>query len=204
MRYKLFGIVAACLFVLTAHHLASAQSETPRYEVGAQFTALRLKEFRILDAHVIYGLGARFTYNLTDNVAVEAEGNYFPADDYFGGRRATQGLFGVKAGVRRRKVGVFGKARPGFIRFKNPAFRLLPGGGGSLVETGQFISRSELAFDIGGVVEFYPSRRLSLRTDVGDTIVRFDRGGDFITGRPRRLFFTSHNLQFSTGVSFRF
>jgi hypothetical protein len=31
--------------------------------------------------------------------------------------RLTQGLFGAKAGWRARRLGVFGKARPGFVHF---------------------------------------------------------------------------------------
>ena len=202
VKYKLVGIIIVYL-LLSASQVARAQSETPRFEIGIQFTALRLREFRILDARTKSGFGGRFTYNITNKIAVEAEGNYFGNDDYFGDHRLTQGLFGVKAGVRRRRVGMFGKARPGFLRFKDRLVCGIPEGCPSVPSPPFFISYA-FAFDLGGVVEFYPSRRISIRTDIGDTIVRFDRGALFINGQPHPVHFTSHNVQFSTGISFRF
>lgn len=94
-----------------------AQEETPRFEIGAQYTALRLSELDVTDS----GFGGRFTYNVNDNFAVEAGGNFFPRDREFEGGRKVQGLFGVKAGVRGERVGVFAKVRPGFVRFSRLA-----------------------------------------------------------------------------------
>jgi hypothetical protein len=69
--------------------------------------------------------------------------------------------------------------------------------------------------DVGGVVEFYPSKRIVTRFDVGDTIIHFGRRNlntvlfDPLTNTftpatipiPSR---TSHNFQFMTSVGFRF
>ena len=52
---------------------------------------------------------------------------------------------------------------------------------------------TEFALDYGGVLELYPSRHVALRFDVGDTVIRFGNLG-----------FTSHNLQITPGVAFRF
>jgi hypothetical protein len=89
----------------------------------------------------------------------------------------------VKYGVRTEKVGVFGKLRPGFIRF----------GEGATISGA---SATEFALDIGGVIELYPSRPVALRLDVGNTLIRFG-------GLPGDSF-TSNNLQITTGVAFRF
>ena len=64
--------------------------------------------------------------------------------------------------------------------------------------------------DVGGVVEFYPSRRVVTRFDVGDTIIRYgiyrEPVGVVCTSvcpppdvfeRPAE---TRHNLQFSAGL----
>src|SRR3954468_22187448 len=100
MKHKIFTIFIVSLFVLICQKV-KAQSDTPRFEVGSQFTVLHLKEFKFaLPGRNLYGLGGRFSYNITDNVAVEAEGNYFHKDSDFD-RRVTQGLFGVKVGARR-------------------------------------------------------------------------------------------------------
>src|SRR6266853_5189643 len=104
VQRELVGIIVVCTLVLGCQEV-HAQSETPRFEIGIQFTALRLKELAILDARTKSGFGGRFTYNITNKIAVEAEGNYFGSDDFFGDHRLTQALFGVKAGVRRRRVG---------------------------------------------------------------------------------------------------
>lgn len=197
MEHKRLAVAIICFLVLAAHAVR-AQSQTPRFELGAQFTALRLKEFSIVEARTMTGIGGRFTYNITRHVAVEAEGNYFFDNDV----RRTQGLFGIKAGTRWRRLGVFGKARPGFLRFKLPLFCAIPEG--CPPSSQQFFSKTDFAFDLGGVVEFYPSRHISLRTDVGDTIVRSNRGTGLINGQPSELHFTSHNLQFMSGISFRF
>jgi len=175
---------AALLLIVTAQD-AQAQSETPKVELGAQYTLLRLRDFDTTDS----GVGGRVTYNITDGFGIEGEMNFFPerrvnfATLSSGNSRRSQGLFGVKTGIRSDGVGIFGKIRPGFVHFGQGT--PLPGFSSS--------GATEFALDLGGVFEVYPSRSVALRFDLGDTIIRF--GG---------LGFTSHNLQFTTGVAFRF
>jgi hypothetical protein len=83
---------------------------------------------------------------------------------------------------------VFGKARPGFIHFS----RVL--GFGCFNGPCPQPRKTVFAFDVGGVFEYYPSRRTVLRFDVGDTIIRHDH--PFLP--------TSHTLQMSFGAAFRF
>jgi hypothetical protein len=165
------------------------------------------------------GVGGLFTYNLTSNLAFEAEGNLFPRKEMTGsmpGGRIFQGQFGVKAGKRFRRFGVFGKARPGFVGFTEVSklistFTIGPSGPLNQVFTvGRFGKAREVYFstDLGGVVEFYPSRRIVTRIDIGDTIIRygtFQQAGIYLSRaileRPPE---TKHNLQFSAGVGFRF
>jgi len=52
---------------------------------------------------------------------------------------------------------------------------------------------TRFALDLGGVIEFYPSRRFVLRVDLGDTVIR--------NSQPGR---TSHNFQFGAGIGIRF
>src|SRR5215813_9185925 len=93
-----------------------AQADTPRVELGAHFSLIRLPR---LDSRAP-GVGGRITFNLNDHLAVEGEINLFPKD--LPGRvslsgQQTQGLFGLKAGMRSSRAGLFGKIRPGFTRF---------------------------------------------------------------------------------------
>jgi len=184
MFFFVLAAVALLLMVPAQNAQAQSRSETPKVEIGAQYSLLRFSDFDTTDS----GVGARLTYNLSDNFGLETEFNFFPqerlnfANLTSPDTRRTQGLFGAKYGVRTSKVGVFGKIRPGFIRF---------GEGSSPLG----VSATEFALDIGGVVELYPTRPVALRLDVGNTLIRFGSlGGGF----------TSNNLQISTGVAFRF
>ena len=109
------------IFLFAGSERVFAQSEISKIEVGVQFSTIRLGEMSITEP----GFGGRFTYNVNKHVAVEAEGNFFPraVKDSFGetlqGGRKTEGLFGVKLGARAKRIGVFGKVRPGFVRFSN-------------------------------------------------------------------------------------
>jgi hypothetical protein len=65
------------------------------------------------------------------------------------------------------------------------------------------------SLDVGGVLEFYPSKRITVRFDAGDTIVNRE-GGVIVFPLNAPLFalsgsnFATHNLQLSAGVGFRF
>lgn len=105
-----------------------AQSEdVPRYEVGAQFSSVTIKEpdsvpvgfpngvnqDLIRSFRTEPGLGGRFTVNLSPNIAFEAETNFFPNDNgtrtYYSGGRTLQVVAGAKLGKRIEQFGFFGK-----------------------------------------------------------------------------------------------
>jgi len=201
-----------------------------RFELGAQFSTLALRVPRAVNnfpaigpgpevVSAEAGFGGRVGYNLTDNLAVEAEGNFYPRDTFsFAGNGATGGYpaqmqFGVKAGRRYRRFGLFAKARPGFVTFSR--VRQLAGTetleiGGTSFTVGRFEDkrRTNFSLDLGGVVEFYHSRRLFTRFDFGDTIIRYPERHQpsfflsipFFRAPPE----TQHNFQFSAGLGFRF
>ncbi|HEY0407900.1 MAG TPA: hypothetical protein VGC89_19345 [Pyrinomonadaceae bacterium] len=213
-------LIAATVIILLSSFLnsgeARAQSEElQKFEVGVHFSSLTLDTSSTTEP----GLGVRFTYNATRNIAFEAEGNLFPHDararSFRDGGRATEGLFGVKIGKRYEKFGIFAKARPGLISFTRGRFDLVPNNDGSSFP---FDFRTErathLAFDVGGVLEFYPTRRLVARFDAGDTIIRYGDttlntfsgpiGGPFVPFPFTVPGNTTHNFQFTAGVGFRF
>jgi len=209
-----FAIIAACLVLGT--HQAKAQTkpstELPKYEVGADFTT-----FTINGNQVELGAGGRFTYNLNKSFAVEAAGYFSPGTCDSCPGQATghiaEGLFGVKAGKRFSKVGIFAKARPGFMTIGKGYFDFVPVSGGFV----NFVPHrtTPFALDLGGVFEFYPSKRVVLRADLGDTILRYPRRSfigfnvDPVTfaltsAQRNQPAFTTHNTQFIVGVGFRF
>jgi hypothetical protein len=188
--------------------------ELQKFEIGAHFSSLTLGS----DA-TEPGLGVRFTYNVNRNLAFEAEGTLFPHDargrSFRNGGRATEGLFGVKIGKRYQRFGIFAKARPGLISFTRGRFDYVPNNnGGDFPFDFRTERTTHLAFDVGGVVEFYPSRRIFTRLDAGDTIIRYGDttvntfngpfGGPFVPSQFTVPGETSHNFQFSAGVGFRF
>ncbi|MDX6693032.1 MAG: hypothetical protein QOF02_635 [Blastocatellia bacterium] len=200
-------------------------TNAPRFEIGAQFSSLSLNsversagggvgfgsvsaQTEFHDTQTAPGFGGRFTYNVTDHFALEAEGNFFPHKHMFinegrGGGRISQGQFGARVGRRWNSFGLFGKARPGLVSFSR-AFTV------DVFRTGEFERRTHFSFDLGGVLEFYPSRRVVARFDAGDTIIRYGSSSLFIPNffpsgtlsqTPAE---TRHNFQFTAGVGFRF
>src|SRR5215470_12432890 len=122
------SMVAAVVFSLFSITLTLAQSkhlDAGKFEVGGHFTLLNATTRRGAE-DALKGFGGRLTYNINDFLAVEGELNYFP-EDLFNDplvfpnahlvKPDLQGLFGLKAGMRWDKIGVFGKIRPGFNRF---------------------------------------------------------------------------------------
>jgi hypothetical protein len=192
----------------------NGQERTRRFEVGAQFTSLFVKPPESIGARGLFpshtepGFGGRFTFNLTENIAFEAEGNYFTRVlfPFPQGGHMYQGQFGGKVGKRFERWGVFGKARPGFIGFSRvlvfPGVQL-PGVGANV-----FAKKHNPSLDLGGVVELYVSPRWMARFDVGDTMIRYDEISIPSFGQlpvfviqPKA---TRHNLQISSGIGFRF
>lgn len=201
---------------------SNGQSDEPRFEVGTQFSVLRFGDLDVTEP----GLGSRLTYNINDNLAVEAEGNFFPnsrgRDEIYGslqGGRKTQMLFGAKFGARSGRIGMFGKLRPGFVHFGNFERNLsacLLDGRPCPPQPPAAFSETDFAMDIGGVLELYTSRRSLIRVDVGDTIIRPTSGEEIVLpgvaqsrAGPLRSVVgvtrsTNHNLQINVGVGFRF
>ncbi len=208
------AIIAVC-FLTGPPHARGQSKDIPRFEVAADFTSITFDPGLSEP-----GLGGRFTYNLNKHVALEAAGYFFPRQCHFCGRaqegQIAQGLFGVKAGKRFGKWGVFGKVRPGLMSFSRGAFDIVPiGGTGVNAFRIDFRRQTNLVFDLGGVLEFYPSRKIVLRVDVGDTIIRYpQRTVDLVTFDPTtgafRLdsfitpSFNRRTVQVIAGVGFRF
>lgn len=204
----------ACLtLLLICTPVLAQQPDISTVEIGPQFSSLKLVEPAVKRE---VGAGARITLNLTENLAFDSDINYFPSGSTRGftpGGNILQGQFGVKAGKRWERFGVFAKARPGFVSFDGD---FAPGVTGTTTINGmQFpvfdldrvVRSTHFSMDLGGVVEVYPSRRVIVRFDAGDTIVRYGPH-DSLDFAHTPAFFrvparTTHNFQFSSGVSFR-
>src|SRR6266536_4088936 len=195
-------------FTSILHGAVRAQSEEPKIEAGVQLS--------VLGRSASIGGCGRLTFNLTRNLALEGELNYFPSSGS-NNTRIFQGQFGVKAGLRFDRFGVFGKIRPGFInaQYNVTVFCAPPVCPPDQVCVPRFpfpcsvftSTYTRFSSDLGGVVEFYPAKRVVVRLDVGDTVtsqrapsVSVDNGQFAIVSSNVAI----HNLQVSAGVGFRF
>lgn len=202
-KKTLVMLFAITLMVCLNRSAARAQSDdVPKFELGGHTTVIDLRALGEVEAG---GPGARFTYNFTRHIALDTEVNVLTKQVTAGGRKI-QGQFGIKAGARKEKVGVFAKIRPGFMRFESDPF------GGFELSFDPFTRRQrsviEPTLDVGGVVEIYPSKNTIVRFDAGDTIIRFGQRtrASSLIGAPEITVggFTSHNFQAGVGFALRF
>jgi hypothetical protein len=224
-RSKVFSIlltIVGCFFLTTIETSAQSTSEeVPKFEVGLHFTSITKPNYN--GGATEPGIGARFTFNLNRSVALEAVGNFFPHScNYCGGNIGDnsgiikQGLFGVKAGKRFEKWGIFAKARPGVVTFgQGNTIYTINGTGPSASVHVQRTGVSHFATDLGGIMEFYPSKHIVTRFEAGDTLIHYaSRQSNFIsfdptTNSPTLIPFTTrsetrHNFQFAAGIGWRF
>ena len=211
--------LAAVISVFLLHSTAHTQSQDlAKFEVAGEFITLQ-RDHLFEGKNTRPGFGGRFTFNLNKVFSIEAAGHFFPYDclDCENLGTAKQVFGGVKAGKRFERWGVFAKARAGAVNHGDDF-------GGSVLclnitcpfPTEEFEPiRAHVAFDLGGVIEFYPSKRIVTRFDVGDTIIhRRRRVTEGLVRNISRQQFepfnfielgrTSHNFQFITSVGFRF
>lgn len=242
-RLHLTAYVFALGLLLCGAQVAQAQGAEQRWEAGGQFSVFDVASGRSTAVAVECvkppcplgttrninqratepGFGGRIGYSVNRYFTVEAEANYFPREraltdpDFTGGRK-WQGLFGVKVGRRYDRVGVFAKARPGFVNFKEGDLRdraacvaLFP----PPLACFQAEGRTDFAFDVGGVFELYPSAHTAVRFDAGDTVLRtrahnvpaeiqFSPSGPVFLTVLASPAATTHNFQGSVGFGFRF
>jgi hypothetical protein len=203
-------MVWKCLLCIALINLFSplAFAQDRPHEVGVVWTYTFLKEIGTRDAGVgteAAGMGGRFTYRIKPFLHLETEMNVLPGNSATSGNRV-QGLFGAKMGVQWKKVGFFVKARPGFLHFRRDPFGVgVPSGT-------NFFSReraksTEPTLDIGGVIEYLTEGGVTVRFDLGDSMVRYAprtvRTSDFVPPFQAGGFST-HNWQGSFGVGIRF
>jgi hypothetical protein len=195
------------LIILLVPISVSGQSDISNFEVGIQASYMGDRPGILFFEPRSLGGGVRLTYNLNRFLAVEGEMNYFP-ETGLDKVRKIQGQFGVKSGMRFNKFGLFGKIRPGFMHteYEYQFFCIQTDSLCPLTFRGD---DTGFSFDVGGVFEFYPAKRVIMRFDIGDTIVtredqfpyRGNRSFPFFLPQSRH---TSNTLQLSTGIGIRF
>ena len=200
------GILSAVALTCIVTASALAQSnEDRKLQLGAQLAINDLAELETADL----GFGGRLGFNATSFLTFEGELNLFPSDipdEVPVTSSRLEGLFGVKAGPRFDRFSVFGKVRPGFVRFGEApepiaCILIFPPPLSCVLAGGQTV----FALDLGGGIELYPTDRSLVRFDVSDLMLQY-KGPVF--NRDREAFteggFWGHNLRLAIGAGFRF
>jgi hypothetical protein len=147
-----------------------AWMDDPRWSFGAHMTTITLPmDWEGCGGCKVTapGFGISLGYRLMRMLYMDSEFNVFPGT----GKRGTmeEGLLGVKIGRTARSWGVFTQVRPGFVHYDKT---LAPG------TSGDFEDATRFAFDFGGSVEYYASRRATIGFNLGTTFIHY------LTGRP--------------------
>ena len=212
--YRTQLLVAMIGLLLVQSPVLAQSSDVPKYEVAAEFTSMNRNNF---SGGMEAGVGARLTFNLNKTFALETAAYHFPRTCFSCEHNGTvtQVVGGLKVGKRFEKWGIFAKGRPGVVSFSRGEFNAVPAPGQPVFPFEFETNRvNSFAVDAGGVVEFYPSKRIVTRFDAGDTIIHFNRrqfnsiifdaSGDFSLFPITRPAKTTHNFQFMASVGFRF
>jgi len=218
---KKFALIAGTIVIFSGSARAQQPDVPSKIEVGVQFSSVTFPDQSGGAGSAIFsqgsteaGAGGRFTFNFNKHIAIEAEGNFFPHQNFNDPTRSgrlLQGQFGLKAGKRFGKFGLFAKARPGLVSFSKVFTQIgtqtITDPNGQTFTFPIFGDRRKTRFsmDLGGVLEFYPSREVLTRIDVGDTMIHYGSDSFFpfgLTVLPDSRI--THNLQISAGIGFRF
>ncbi len=117
------------------------------------------------------GWGAWASYNFSRYVALDGTAFYQPHADGFifpqDGGTTFEAFAGIKAGIRRDRLGYFAKVRPGLIEFS----RTIQVANGPLDQVHG--KATDFALDTGGIVEVYPSRHTILRAEAGAVSISY-------------------------------
>jgi hypothetical protein len=209
-----FGISVGVGYRLGALRENSSEAPVPgKLEFGPQFTTLIVQRESGLDGvRTEPGIGGFASFEIWRFFYADSAVNFFLRDtnssSVHDGGRILQGLFGLKGGISRDHIGIFGKVRPGFNSYSR-AFT-----GVSQISAGPpplfknlFDRSTNFVLDLGGVVEFYPSRHTTLRFDLGDTHIYYatksflsSTGNVISVPGGQRL----HSIEFSVGYAWRF
>jgi hypothetical protein len=155
------------------------------------------------------GVGGYASYRLYRVFYLDGDLLYFPrgtnSSGPHDGGEIFQGLLGVKGGIRRNHFGFFGKVRPGFNSYSKALSGITTDQSSGAV-TYTYDRATNFVIDLGGIIEFYPAERSTLRLEVGDTHIFFgtrniNENGAVVpvTGGDLR-----HSMQFSLGYGWRF
>ena len=230
-KNQLLAVTTVTISLLLNSCVTFAQTDESKIKVSGHYTILNAPvSSGGENKQLVHGYGGRLSFSIGNSVDLEGELNYFPENisTPFGDARTRrvkpniQGLFGVKIGKRNERIGIFGKLRPGIVRYSplddcqsedfNDCRSFSEEQQRFLLRT---VRKTEFAFDVGAVIEGYLSNSSFVRIDIGDTYLRYGDTRFFVPFEPGssiprpgifviRPGFKRHNLQISIGGGIRF
>ena len=194
-------VVIALVF---ASSLSAHAQDAGRFQAGVQFVTASIGELDSTDM----GVSGRISWLPLPMIGLEGELGIFPSDlpeDTAVTASRFEGLFGVTAGPQVGPIRIFGRARPGFVRFSEaPApiacITIFPPTLRCTLAEGH----TGFAFDLGGGIEVQVARHLSLRVDLGDRMVRYPGSTIDIDGEVHDEDFYEHEFRFAIGAGWTF
>ncbi len=185
-------IILAIIVLLVGSRQGRAQSADSHVDVGVHYSALVLGD----PGRARSGVGGWFAYRFVRGIALDADVSVFPSENETGGR-VSQALIGASLGWRGERIGLLGKVRPGLVHFSDRfiapgivCIAIFPTPESCLIDS------TNVAIDVGGVFNLYPTRSTVLRVDVGNTALRF--------GSHEPSAGWTHHLQVNIGAGWRF
>jgi hypothetical protein len=179
------------------------------WEFGPLFsTLISAREGATEGVRTDVGAGGYFSYRFYGVFYADGDVLYFPqgtnSSGPHDGGAILQGLFGIKGGIRRNGYGIFGKARPGFQSYSQALSGITTPAGGSPANS--YDRSTNFVLDLGGIVEFYPSEKSTLRLEAGDTHIYWGTRNVNINGTilPASGGKRRHSIQFVVGYGWRF
>jgi hypothetical protein len=181
---------------------AQGPADNPKFEFGPELTQWYLPVQPNGSIQYQPGFGGFFSYQFSRYVGLDSTMDFMRSPltgSSFAGGNVFQGQFGIRAGVRKGRVGLYGKVRPGFVRFGTVILTVTPPPSQNMT----IGPLTKPTLDAGGIVEVAITRRFAARYELGDTMVLYGARNPLSTAPPGPSY-TSHNLQWDTGFAVRF
>ena len=180
------------------------------WEIGPLFsTVVSLREGLQNGVGTDLGLGGYASRHIFSVFYLDGDVLFFPQNRAPGGAHdggeVLQGLLGLKGGIRRNHVGFFGKVRPGFNSYSQAVTSFIAGAPGA-ADFYSYGRSTNFVLDLGGIVEFYPTERSTLRLEAGDTHIFYGTNTVDVNGIPTSYPGNGlkHSIQFIVGYGWRF
>jgi len=179
------------------------------WEFGPLFSAMMIARQGLTDnVRTEPGFGGYASYRFYGALYLDADLLYFPRPTDFSGPQdggtILQALVGLKGGIRRNHFGFFGKVRPGLHSYSQGLAGITTLGVSTPVYT--YDRSTNFVLDLGGILEYYPRERSTLRLEVGDTHLFFGTRDVNIDGvvQPVGGGKMQHTIQVMLGYGWRF